>query len=113
MSLTSALDRLPPGQRAVLDAFSAEWTADCTYESVARRLGVHIGTIRRHLMAIRASNPEAYAYLRRCRDNQLRARRERSAKRRFWHTTRWFNKLRKRARRLGIDWRLMAGLPPQ
>jgi len=113
MSLATSLDRLPPRQRAVIDAFSWDWGPDCTYNMVAQRLGVHVGTVRRHLMAIRATNPETYAYWRYCRAQQLGQRKERSAKRRWMHTTRWFNKLRKRAKRYGIDWRLLAGLPPK
>ncbi len=93
-----AFSRLTEGQLRVLRAF--ENARDCTYEDVAERLGCHIGTVRWHLMDIRARHPEAYAYWRELRAEQKDARHQRALQRKRAHTDRWFRKKRAHERRM-------------
>ena len=60
--LAALLATLPAGQRRVAEAFVAEpWGR--TRGETAAALGVHVGTVHRHLARIRGRRPAIYAAL--------------------------------------------------
>ncbi len=90
--LAALLAALPPGQRRVAEALMAE-PAGRTYPQVAALLGVHLGTVHRHLARIRRRHPAAYRALLAVRADQLAGRHTRAvagakaqrARRRYIH----------------------------
>ena len=87
--LIERLTGLPAGQRSVATALIDAGRAR-TYSKVAALLGLHLGTVHRHLGRIRLRHPEVYDALMRARASQLterhrevleRARSQRAA----WH----------------------------
>ncbi len=76
-ALAALLATLPPGQRRVAEAFVAEARGRTRGETAAA-LGVHVGTVHRHLGRIKDRRPEVYAALIVVRQEQL-ARRHRDA----------------------------------
>ena len=81
-----------------------------TWAEIAARLGVGIGTVRRHTQDAKRRAPTVYATVMR-RRVVWRARRHQVAlDRQRARTTRFYRRMRSRARRLGLDWREIA--PP-
>lgn len=83
------LRALPDGQRRVALALIGQPAAP-TYQQVADALGVHVGTVHRHLGRVRAARPELYARLMAERRQQLAERHDRAVERaerrsRAWH----------------------------
>lgn len=78
--LAALLATLPAGQRRVAEAFvAAPWGR--TRGETAAALGVHVGTVHRHLARIRARRPVAYAALMAARREQLAGRHDRALSR--------------------------------
>ncbi|HSH78798.1 MAG TPA: hypothetical protein VLA19_09745 [Herpetosiphonaceae bacterium] len=71
--LAALLATLPSGQRRVAEALVAD-PRGRTYPAVAAALGVHVGTVHRHLARIRRLHSEAYAALMVMRREQLAER---------------------------------------
>ena len=84
--LAALLAALPAGQRCVAEALVAE-PYGRTYPAVAAALGLHVGTVHRHLDRIRRRHPAVYATLMAIRAEQLDARHQRALARR--RTKRW------------------------
>lgn len=93
------MSALLPGQRRVVEAFVA-LGYDATYQAVAEKLGVHAGTVHRHIVDIKRRQPAAYEEWRNLRRHQLSARHQRALKRRRVHTDAWFRKKRRRERQI-------------
>ncbi len=75
--LAALLATLPVGQRRVAEALIAG-PHGRTYPAVAAALGVHVGTVHRHLARLRARHPMVYAALMAVRAWQLAGRHERA-----------------------------------
>jgi len=86
--LLAMLGRLPAGQRRVALALVLGPSAP-TYPEVAARLGVHVGTVHRHLGRVRAKHPEVYAALMAERRWQLERRHERAVERAERRSAEW------------------------
>jgi hypothetical protein len=84
-----------PAQARVLEAFE-EAGPRCTWTQIAEKLGCHVGTVRRHVMDVKARNPAAYERWRNVRRHQLTERHQRSEKRRKRHSAIYFIKLNRR-----------------
>ncbi len=67
------LATLPVGQRRVAEALIAD-PRGRTYPAVAAALGMHVGTVHRHLARTRARRPAVYAALMAVRAEQLAGR---------------------------------------
>ncbi len=78
--LAALLATLPAGQRRVAEALIAD-PRGRTYPAVAAALGVHVGTVHRHLARIRARRPAVYAALMVVRVEQLAGRYRRALER--------------------------------
>ncbi len=74
--LAALLATLPVGQWRVAEAFVAE-PCGRTRGETAAALGVHIGTVHRHLARIHARHPAVYAALMTARRAQLAGRHDR------------------------------------
>lgn len=88
-----------PAQARVLEAFEEEGPR-CTWTQIAEKLGCHVGTVRRHVMDVKARNPEAYQRWCSVRREQLAERHQRAEKRRKKHSALYF--LKKHRRELGL-----------
>jgi hypothetical protein len=86
--LPAGLDRLPPGQRRVAVALVETGTAQ-SYPAVAAALGVHLGTVHRHLGRVRARHPALYAALMAERARQLATRHTAALARAAAHSEQW------------------------
>ena len=86
--LLAMLGRLPAGQSRVALALVLGPSAP-TYPEVAARLGVHVGTVHRHLGRVRAKHPEVYAALMAERRWQLERRHERAVERAERRSAEW------------------------
>jgi hypothetical protein len=82
------LAMLPAGQRRVAEALIASGDAP-TYPAVAIALGLHVGTVHRHLARIRERHPDVYAALMAERRRQLAVRHERAVLRAEAHSRSW------------------------
>ncbi len=71
--LATLLATLPVGQRRVAEALIAD-PRGRTYPAVAAALGMHVGTVHRHLARTRARRPAVYAALMTARAEQLASR---------------------------------------
>jgi transposase len=89
--IVAALASLPSGQRRVAEALIGGEQAR-TYAEVAKRLGVHVGTVHRHLGRIRERHPDAYALLMAQRQTQLAVRHSQALSRARAHSERWHRK---------------------
>ncbi len=78
--LAALLAPLPAGQRRVAAAFVAEPRGRTRGETAAA-LGVHVGTVHRHLARIRERHPAVYAALMARRRAQLAGRHDRALSR--------------------------------
>ena len=87
-ALGRLLASLPIGRRRVAMALLAE-DCGCTYDAVAKRLGVHVGTVYQHLRRIRLRHPHVYAALMSKRARQLAERHRRAGERADAHTQAW------------------------
>jgi transposase len=87
-SLTRLLATLPIGRRRVATALLAE-DCGCTYDAVAKRLGVHVGTVYQHLRRIRMRHPNVYDALMSERARQLAERHRRACARAEAHSGVW------------------------
>ena len=94
--LRKMLNRLAPRQRAVAEALVSEGSA-VTYQEVADTLGIHLGTVHRHLQRVRENHPDVYAALMQLRAWQRGIRHYRAIEREKAHSRAWFR--RKRTRR--------------
>jgi DNA-binding CsgD family transcriptional regulator len=86
--LARLLATLPIGRRRVAVALIAE-DCGCTYDAVAKRLGLHVGTVYQHLRRIRLRHPNVYAALMRERARQLTERHRRACARAEAHSRVW------------------------
>ncbi len=84
--LAALLATLSAGQRRVAEALIAD-PRGRTYPAVAAVLGVHVGTVHRHLARIRARRPAVYRELMAARAKQLVGRHWRAQNRA--RTRRW------------------------
>ena len=84
--LAALLATLPAGQRRVAEALVAD-PVGRSYPAVAAMLGLHVGTVHRHLGRIRRRHPSVYAALMATRAEQLAGRHWRALTRR--RTRRW------------------------
>ena len=86
--LDRLLATLPPGRCRVAKALLAD---DCglTYPAVATQLGVHLGTVHRHLHGIRLRHPQVYAAIMAERARQLAVRHQQALARAKAHSQRW------------------------
>ena len=94
--LRKMLKKLPPRQQAVAEALVSEGSA-VTYQEVADTLGIHLGTVHRHLQRVRENHPDVYAALMQLRAWQRGVRHYRAIERAMAHSRAWFR--RKRTRR--------------
>jgi predicted ArsR family transcriptional regulator len=88
LRLARLLATLPPGRRRVAQALIADRNGT-TYAAVAARIGVHPGTVARHLHRLRRRHPHVYQVLMAVRTSQLAERHERALARAEEHTARW------------------------
>ena len=84
--MAALLVAVPAGQRRVAEALVAD-PYGRTYPEVAATLGLHVGTVHRHLGRIRRRHPAVYAALSAKRAEQLDARHQKTLARR--RTKRW------------------------
>lgn len=88
MLLPASFAGLPPGQRRVAVALVDAGIAP-TYEQVAHRLGLHLGTVLGYVNRIRSRRPEAYADLVVLRRRQLAERHQVAVQRAAQHSAGW------------------------
>jgi hypothetical protein len=81
---------LPAAQNRVAKALIAGPEAK-NYSALAVELGVHIGTVHRHLGRIRSRHPEVYSALMVVRKRQLAERHKRALARAREHDAWWFH----------------------
>lgn len=89
--LPASFGSLPPGQRRVAEALVGGEVAK-TYPAVAEELGIHVGSVYRHLRRLRQRRPETYAELVALRRRQLDERHRGAVKRAAEHSARWHKK---------------------
>jgi len=86
--LAGLLATLPPGRRRVAIALIADDSGP-TYPAVAAKLGLHLGTVHRHLLRIRRRNPKVYVAVMNARSRQLAERHREARARAEAHSKQW------------------------
>ena len=89
--LAALLDAVSSGQRRVAEALVADPYGH-TYPELGAALGLHVGTVHRHLGRIKRRHPAVYAALMAIRAAQLNARHQRALARR--RVKRWQRRYR-------------------
>jgi transposase len=83
--------------RVVQCLLSGDYGVALTYEQVARKLGVSVGTVYRQLKRVRDQHPDVYRTVMSWRKWQLENRHEAAVERAKQRTARWFRRKRARA----------------
>jgi transposase len=84
------LTPLTPGQRRVVLALLNARRSTPTYEGVAKKLGVSVGTVYRHLKRVREKHPELYHSIMLERKHHLAQRHKEALKRAEENSRRYF-----------------------
>jgi hypothetical protein len=88
-----AWDPVSPGQRRAAEALIGGDEAR-TYQEAAEVMGVHVGTLYRHLKRLRERHPDVYAAVMATRAEQLAERHENALLRAAAHSREWLRRKR-------------------